>query len=57
MVKQIKNFSFLDIKSVCDYACRFKMRPEDYEPIEEKEEKGWNLGPGKEEEEKPAFIQ
>ena len=58
MVKQISKFSFLDIKSVCDYSCRFKMRPEDYEPIEEKEEKGWNLGTGKEEEEeKPAFLQ
>ena len=47
MVKQIEKFSFLDMKSVCDYASRFKMQEGDWGEVGGKEEEGW----GDEEEE------
>jgi cytochrome c553 len=57
MVKQIKEFSFLDMKSVTDYASRFKMQEGDWMPVGQDEEEGWDLGGEKEEdEEMPAFL-
>jgi len=47
MVKQIEKFSFLDMKSVVDYASRFKMQEGDWAEVGGKEEEGW----GDEEEE------
>lgn len=38
MVKQIKEFSDLDMRSVVDYAARFKMRPGDWKKIETDDE-------------------
>jgi cytochrome c553 len=43
MVKQINGFSFLDMKSVVDYACRFKMKEGDWQDVGFKDEEGWDL--------------
>jgi len=43
MVKQIKGFSYLDMKSVCDYTCRFKMKEGDWQDVAFKDEGGWDL--------------
>ena len=56
MVKQIKEFSFLDMKSVTDYASRFKMQEEDWMPVGQDEEGGFDLGEEKEDEDMPAHL-
>jgi len=56
MVKQIKEFSFLDMKSVTDYAGRFVMQEGDWMPVGQDEEGGWDLGEEKEDEGIPAFL-
>jgi cytochrome c553 len=57
MVKQIKEFSFLDMKSVVDYAGRFKMQEGDWQEVGGEEEEGWNLGDEDEEDEEiPAHL-
>jgi cytochrome c553 len=57
MVKQIKEFSFLDMKSVVDYAGRFEMQEGDWMPVGGEEEEGWDLGGEEEEDEDmPAFL-
>lgn len=48
MVKQIKGFSFLDMKSVVDYAGRFKMQEGDWQEVGGEDEEGWDLGVEKE---------
>ena len=55
MVKQIKEFSFLDMKSVTDYAGRFEMQEGDWQPVGMDEE-GWDLGEEKEDEDIPAHL-
>lgn len=55
MVRQIKSFSFLDMKSVVDYASRFKMKEGDWQEVGDKEKEGWDLD-AKEEDDKPAFM-
>ena len=55
MVKQIKAFSFLDMKSVTDYAGRFSMQEGDWQPVGLDEE-GWDLGEEKEDEDIPAHL-
>ena len=42
MVKQIKEFSFLDMKSVTDYASRFKMQEGDWQDISFSDEGSWD---------------
>ncbi len=57
MIKQIKEFSFLDMKSVVDYAGRFKMQEGDWQEVGGEEEEGWNLGEDKEEDDDiPAHL-
>jgi hypothetical protein len=58
MVKQIKEFSFLDMKSVTDYASRFKMQEGDWMPVGVDEEGGFDLGEEKEKEDEdmPAHL-
>lgn len=56
MVKQIKEFSFLDMKSVTDYAGRFEMQEGDWMPVGLEEEEGWDLGEEREDEDMPAFL-
>jgi cytochrome c553 len=58
MVKQIKEFSFLDMKSVTDYASRFKMQEGDWQEVGGEDEEGWDLGEEKEEEDEdmPAHL-
>lgn len=58
MVKQIEKFSFLDMKSVVDYACRFKMQEGDWQEVGDKDEEGWDLGDKKEKEDDdiPAHL-
>ncbi len=57
MIKQIKNFTFLDMKSVVDYASRFKMQEGDWQEVGDVDEEGWDLE-GKEEEDEdiPAHL-
>ncbi|CAB1057987.1 Probable cytochrome c2 [Olavius sp. associated proteobacterium Delta 1] len=57
MVKQIKEFSFLDMKSVVDYAGRFKMQEGDWQEIGGEDEEGWDLGEDEEDDEDiPAHL-
>jgi cytochrome c553 len=56
MVKQIKEFSFLDMKSVTDYASRFEMQEGDWMPVGQDEEGGFDLGEEKEDEDIPAHL-
>ncbi len=57
MVKQIKEFSFLDMKSVTDYASRFVMQEGDWMPVGRDEEGGWDLGGEEDEDEDmPAHL-
>ncbi len=57
MIKQIEKFTFLDMKSVVDYASRFKMQEGDWQEVGDKDEEGWDLG-GEEEEDDdvPAHL-
>jgi len=59
MVKQIKDFSFLDMKSVCDYAGRFKMKEGDWQEVSKEDEEGWgdDVEEEDEDDDKPAFMQ
>ncbi len=50
MIKQIKEFSFLDMKSVTDYASRFTMQEGDWMPVGQDEEGGFDLGEDDEDE-------
>jgi cytochrome c553 len=58
MIKQIKEFSFLDMKSVVDYAGRFKMQEGDWQEVGGEDEEGWDLGEDDEEddEDMPAHL-
>ncbi len=56
MVKQIKEFSFLDMKSVCDYAGRFKMKEGDWQEVGGEDEEAWDLDGEEEDDDKPAFM-
>jgi cytochrome c553 len=58
MVKQIKEFSFLDMKSVVDYAGRFKMQEGDWQEVGGEDEEGWDLGEEEEEDDEdiPAHL-
>ena len=56
MVKQIKEFSFLDMKSVVDYAGRFEMKEGDWQEVGGEDEEGWDLGEEKEDEDIPAHL-
>ena len=56
MVKQIKEFSFLDMKSVTDYASRFVMQEGDWMPVGQDEEGGFDLGEEEEDEDIPAHL-
>ncbi len=60
MVKQIKEFSFLNMKSALDYAGRFEMQEGDWQEVGGEEEEGWDLGEEKEEEDEdedmPAHL-
>jgi len=51
MIKQIEKFSFLDMKSVVDYASRFKMQEGDWQEVGDKDEEGWGDLEGKKEKE------
>lgn len=54
MIKQIERFSFLDMKSVCDFAGRFTMQKGDWQEVGDKDDAGWDLGKAKKGDEKPA---
>ncbi|MDM8543350.1 c-type cytochrome [Desulfococcaceae bacterium HSG7] len=56
MVKQIKNFTFRDMKSVVDYASRFKMQEGDWQEVGDKDEAGWDLGEEEEDDDTPAHL-
>jgi len=56
MVKQIKEFSFLDMKSVVDYASRFKMKEGDWGEVGGEDEEGWDLDKEKEDDDIPAHL-
>ncbi len=56
MIKQIKEFSFLDMKSVVDYAGRFEMQEGDWQEVGGEDEEGWDLGEEKEDEDIPAHL-
>ena len=57
MIQQIKEFSFLDMKSVVDYAGRFEMQEGDWQEVGGEEKEGWDLGEDKEEDdEMPAHL-
>ncbi len=58
MVKQIKEFSFLDMKSVVDYAGRFKMQEGDWGEVGGEDEEGWDDDEEKEDEDEdiPAHL-
>ena len=57
MVKQIKEFSFLDMKSVVDYAGRFEMKEGDWQEVGGEDEEGWDLGEDEEDDEDiPAHL-
>jgi len=56
MVKQIKGFSFLDMRSVVDYSSRFKMKEGDWQEVGDKEKEGWDLKAKEEDDDKPAFM-
>jgi len=56
MIKQIKEFSFLDMKSVVDYASRFKMKEGDWQEVGGEDEAEWNLDDKEDEDEIPAHL-
>jgi cytochrome c553 len=56
MIEQIKGFSFLDMKSVTDYAGRFKMLEGDWQEVGGEEEGGFDLGEDKEDDDIPAHL-
>ena len=56
MVKQIKGFSFIDMKSVVDYAGRFKMQEGDWQEVGGEDEAGWGDDEEEEDDDKPAFM-
>ncbi len=56
MIKQIEKFSFLDMKSVVDYASRFKMKEGDWQEVGDKDEAEWDLDAEEEDEDIPAHL-
>jgi len=57
MIKQIQKFSFLDMKSVVDYASRFKMQEGDWQEVGDVDEEGWDLDvEEKEDDDMPAHL-
>jgi cytochrome c553 len=58
MIKQIKEFSFIDMKSVVDYAGRFKMQEGDWQEVGGEDEEGWDDDEEKEDEDDdiPAHL-
>jgi cytochrome c553 len=56
MIKQIKEFSFIDMKSVVDYAGRFKMQEGDWQEVGGEDEEGWDLGEEEEDDDMPAHL-
>jgi len=56
MIKQFKEFSFLDMKSVVDYACRFEMQEGDWQEVGGEDEEGWNLDTEEEDDDMPAHL-
>jgi len=56
MVKQIKEFSFLDMKSVVDYAGRFEMQEGDWAEVGGEDEEGWDLEKEEEDDDMPAHL-
>jgi cytochrome c553 len=56
MIQQIKEFSFLDMKSVVDYAGRFKMEEGDWQEVGGEEEGGFGLDEDKEDDDIPAHL-
>ncbi len=56
MVKQIKEFSFLDMKSVTDYAGRFKMEEGDWQDVSFSDEEGWDDDEEEEDDDIPAHL-
>ncbi len=56
MIKQIQKFTFLDMKSVVDYASRFKMQEGDWQEVGDFDEEGWDLDGEEEDEDIPAHL-
>ncbi len=57
MIKQIEKFTFLDMKSVVDYASRFIMQEGDWQEVGDVDEEGWDLeGKESEDEDIPAHL-
>ena len=57
MIKQIQKFTFLDMKSVVDFASRLKMQEGDWQEVGDVDEEGWDLdGEEKEDEDIPAHL-
>jgi cytochrome c553 len=57
MIQQIKEFSFLDMKSVVDYASRFKMQEGDWGEVGGEDEEGWDDDEEKEDDDDiPAHL-
>ncbi|MCP3891747.1 MAG: c-type cytochrome [Desulfobulbaceae bacterium] len=57
MIKQIQKFTFLDMKSVVDYASRFTMQEGDWQEVGDVDEEGWDLDDEeKEDEDMPAHL-
>ena len=56
MIKQIKNFTFKDMKSVVDYASRFIMKEGDWQKVGDKDEAGWDLGDEEKDDDAPAHL-
>jgi cytochrome c553 len=56
MVKQIKEFSFLDMKSVTDYAGRFEMQEGDWQDISFSDEGSWDDDEEEEDDDIPAHM-
>ncbi len=57
MIKQIQKFTFLDMKSVVDYASRFIMQEGDWQEVGDVDEEGWDFDDKeKEDEDMPAHL-
>jgi cytochrome c553 len=56
MVKQIKEFNFLDMKSVTDYAGRFEMQEGDWQDISFSDEGSWDDDEEEEDDDIPAHM-
>ncbi len=56
MVKQIKEFTFIDMKSVTDYAGRFEMQEGDWQHISFSDEGSWDDDEEEEDDDIPAHM-